>query len=160
MTTTLDRQPGVDSPYAWRLAFVSMFCIMLGGGALYLPVVALKEIAAEFGDRRAVPSMAYMLGFFAMGVGGVFMGWLADRTSPRVPLLVAGVAILAGGWLASSGGQWTLYLGYMIPLGFFGNSATAAPCRRWPTCCASSPWGWAASSWAGWATAPARGCRC
>jgi MFS family permease len=45
--------------------------------------VALKEIAAEFGDRRAVPSMAYMLGFFAMGVGGVFMGWLADRTSPR-----------------------------------------------------------------------------
>ena len=56
---------------------------------------ALKEIAAEFGDRRAVPSMAYMLGFFAMGVGGVFMGWLADRTSPRVPLLIAGVSIVA-----------------------------------------------------------------
>lgn len=118
---------GVDSPYAWRLAFVSMFCIMLGGGAIYLPVVALKEIAAEFGDRRAVPSMAYMLGFFAMGVGGVFMGWLADRTSPRVPLLVAGVSILAGGWLASSGGVLTLYAGYAIPLGFLGNAATFTP---------------------------------
>ena len=128
MTTALDRQPGVDSPYAWRLAFVSTFCIALGGGAIYLPVVALKEIAAEFGDRRAVPSMAYMLGFFAMGVGGVFMGWLADRTSPRVPLLIAGVSILAGGWLASaSGGEWTLYLGYMIPLGFLGNAATFTP---------------------------------
>ena len=78
-----------------------MFCIALGGGALYLPVVGLKEIAAEFGDRRAVPSMAYMLGFFAMGMGGVFMGWLADRTSPRVPLLIAGVSIFAGGWLAA-----------------------------------------------------------
>ena len=89
--------------------------------------MALKEIAAEFGDRRAVPSMAYMLGFFAMGVGGVFMGWLADRTSPRVPLLIAGVSILAGGWLASSGGEWTLYLGYMIPLGFLGNAATFTP---------------------------------
>ena len=118
---------GVDSPYAWRLAFISMFCIMLGGGAIYLPVVALKEIAAEFGDRRAVPSMAYMLGFFAMGVGGVFMGWLADRTSPRVPLLVAGVSILAGGWLASSGGVLTLYAGYAIPLGFLGNAATFTP---------------------------------
>ncbi|HSI01151.1 MAG TPA: MFS transporter [Reyranella sp.] len=117
----------MDSPYAWRLAFVSAFCIMLGGGAIYLPVVALKEIAAEFGDRRAVPSMAYMLGFFAMGVGGVFMGWLADRTSPRVPLLVAGVSILAGGWLAASGGEWTLYAGYMIPLGFLGNAATFTP---------------------------------
>ncbi len=118
---------GVDSPYAWRLAFVSMFCIGLGGGAIYLPVVALKEIAAEFGDRRAVPSFAYMVGFFSMGVGGVFMGWLADRTSPRVPLLIAGVSILVGGWLASSGGVLALYAGYAIPLGFIGNAATFTP---------------------------------
>ncbi len=127
MTTAPDRRTGVDSLYAWRLAFLSTFCIVLGGGAIYLPVVALKEIAAEFGDRRAVPSMAYMLGFFAMGLGGVFMGWLADRTSPRVPLLIAGVSILAGGWLAASGGEWALYAGYMIPLGFLGNSATFTP---------------------------------
>src|SRR5690349_22016965 len=104
--TALAHRPGVDSPYAWRLAFVLMFCIGLGGGGIYLPVVALKEIAAEFGDRRAIPSMAYMLGFFAMGLGGIFMGWLADRTSPRVPLLVAGVSIFAGGWLAASGDEW------------------------------------------------------
>lgn len=127
MTAVVDRRPGVDSPYAWRLAFVSMFCIGLGGGAIYLPVVGLKEIAAEFGDRRAVPSMAYMLGFFAMGVGGVFMGWLADRTSPRIPLLIAGLSILAGGWLAASGDEWMLYAGYAIPLGFLGNAATFTP---------------------------------
>ncbi len=118
---------GVDSSYAWRLAIVSMICIGLGGGAIYLPVVALKEIAAEFGDRRAVPSMAYMLGFFAMGVGGVFMGWLADRTSPRVPLLIAGVSILVGGWLATRGGEFALYAGYALPLGFLGNAATFTP---------------------------------
>jgi MFS family permease len=127
MTQVLDRRPGVDSPYAWRLAFLSMFCIGLGGGAIYLPVIALKEIAAEFGDRRAVPSMAYMLGFFCMGLGGVFMGWLADRTSPRVPLLIAGVSIFAGVWLAASGGEWALYAGYALPLGFLGNAATFTP---------------------------------
>jgi MFS family permease len=126
MTAVVNR-PGVDSPYAWRLAFVSMFCIGLGGGAIYLPVVGLKEIAAEFGDRRAVPSLAYMLGFFSMGLGGVAMGWLADRTSPRVPLLIAGISILVGGWLASSGGVLALYLGYAIPLGFLGNAATFTP---------------------------------
>ena len=127
MTTIASSRPGVDSPYAWRLAFVSMFCIGLGGGAIYLPVVGLKEIAAEFGDRRAVPSMAYMLGFFCMGMGGVFMGWLADRTSPRVPLFIAGVSILAGCFIATSGGEWMLYLGYAIPLGFLGNAATFTP---------------------------------
>lgn len=125
--TTVSPHAGVDSPYAWRLAFVSTFCIVLGGGAIYLPVVGLKEIAAEFGDRRAVPSLAYMLGFVFMGVGGVMMGWLADRTHPRVPLLIAGVSILAGGWLASSGGELALYLGYAIPLGLLGNSATFTP---------------------------------
>lgn len=125
--TDVARPAGVDSPYAWRLAFVSMFCIALGGGAIYLPVVALKEIAAEFGDRRAVPSFAYMVGFFSMGVGGVFMGWLADRTSPRVPLMIAGVSIVAGGWLASNGGILALYAGYAIPLGFLGNAATFTP---------------------------------
>ena len=127
MTTLATRPAGVDSAYAWRLAFVSMLCIGLGGGAIYLPVVALKEIAAEFGDRRTVPSTAYMLGFFAIGLGGVAMGWLADRTSARVPLLIAGVSIFAGGWLATSGSEWALFLGYLVPLGLLGNAATFTP---------------------------------
>ncbi|WP_170303353.1 MFS transporter [Reyranella soli] len=120
-------RPGVDSGYAWRLALVSAFCICLGGGSIYLPVVALKEIAAEFGDRRSVPSLAYLLGFFCMGVGGVVMGWLADRTSPRVPLMIAGVSIVIGGFVASSGGELALYVGYALPLGFLGNAATFTP---------------------------------
>src|SRR5262245_64912421 len=117
----------VDGGYAWRLAVLAMFCIGLGGGAIYLPVVGLKEIAAEFGDRRAVPSLAYLMGFFSMGVGGVVMGWLADNTSPRLPLLIAGVSIFAGGFLASSGGELALYAGYALPLGFLGNAATFTP---------------------------------
>ena len=84
MTAVLDRRPGVDSGYAWRLAFLSAFCIGLGGGSIYLPVVALKEIAVEFGDRRTVPSLAYMLGFLSMGLGGVLMGWGAMIAHGRI----------------------------------------------------------------------------
>jgi len=120
-------RPGVDSPYAWRLAIVSMLCVALGGGGIYLPVIGLKEIAADFGDQRAVPSFAYMIGFIGMGVGGVFMGWLADRTSPRIPLLIAGISIAVGGWVASSGGELALYVGYTVLLGFFGNAGTFTP---------------------------------
>ena len=126
MTAVVSRS-GIDSPYAWRLAIVSMLCIALGGGGIYLPMVGLKEMAAEFGDQRAVPSFAYMVGFFGMGVGGVFMGWLADRTSPRVPLLIAGLSIGIGGWLTASGGELVLYVGYALLLGFFGNAGTFTP---------------------------------
>jgi MFS family permease len=125
--TSASSSTRVDGPYAWRLAFVLTFCIVLGGGSIYLPVVGLKEIAAEFGDRRAVPSLAYMLGFFFMGMGGVFMGWLADRAGPRVPLFIAGASIFAGGFLASGGGELMLYVGYATLLGFLGNSATFTP---------------------------------
>src|SRR4029450_1093945 len=94
MVTVVSRS-GVDSAYAWRLALVSAFCICLGGGSIYLPVVALKELGAEFGDRRSVPSLAYLLGFFSMGVGGVMMGWLAGRPSARRPAVVR--ALCRGG---------------------------------------------------------------
>jgi MFS family permease len=104
-----------------------MLCVSLGGGGIYLAVIGLKEIAADFGDQRAVPSFAYMIGFIGMGVGGVFMGWLADRTSPRVPLLIAGISIAIGGWVASSGGELALYVGYAVLLGFFGNAGTFTP---------------------------------
>ncbi len=126
MTGPVPRE-GVDSLYAWRLALVSMGCVALGGGGIYLPMVGLKEMAADFGDQRAVPSFAYMVGFFGMGVGGVFMGWLADRTSPRIPLLIAGVCIAIGGFVASSGGELPLYAGYALLLGFLGNAGTFTP---------------------------------
>jgi len=57
------------------------------------------------------------------------MGWLADRTRPRgLPLMIAGVSILAGGWLAAKRRRsLVLYAGYAIPLGFLGNAATFTP---------------------------------
>ncbi len=44
-----------------------------------------------------------------------------------MPLLIAGVSIFAGGWLATSGNQWALFAGYAIPLGLLGNAGTFTP---------------------------------
>ncbi len=110
-------------------AGVDGFCICTGRRrASICPWSALKEMAADFGDQRAAcRRFAYMVGFFGMGVGGVFMGWLADRTSPRVPLLIAGISIAFGGLVASRGGEIALYAGYAMLLGFFGNAGTFTP---------------------------------
>jgi len=39
-------------------AAVSMLCVAIGTGALYLPVVGMTQMAAEFGNQRQVPSLA------------------------------------------------------------------------------------------------------
>ena len=44
-----------------------------------------------------------------------------------MPLLIAGVSIALGGWVAASGGELALYVGYTVLLGFFGNAATFTP---------------------------------
>lgn len=117
----------LESRYAWRLAVVSMACIAIGVGGLYLPVVAMPEMAAEFGGRRQVPSLAYTLAYIGTGVGGVGMGWLADRAGPRWPVLAAGAMIGLGSWAAASGGQLQLLLSFALLVGLLGHAGTFTP---------------------------------
>ena len=117
----------LESPYAWRLAVVSMLCIALGTGGLYLPVVALPQMAAEFGGQRQVPSLAYTLAHIGTGIGGIGMGWLADRLGPRWPVVAAGVMIGLGSWAASGGAQTTFLLSYALLIGLLGHSGTFTP---------------------------------
>ena len=119
--------PGIESGYAWRLAVVSMICVAAGGGSVYLPIVAMSQMAQEFGGQRQVPSLAYTLGYLGMGAGGIMMGWLSDRLGPRPPLLIAALCIVLGAWLGSSGGEVSMLAGYSLLMGFLGNSATFTP---------------------------------
>ena len=53
MSVAAPSRPGIDSPYAWRLAFLSAFCIALGGGdgGLISRVIAegLGELLTQVG---------------------------------------------------------------------------------------------------------------
>jgi MFS family permease len=104
-----------------------MICVAAGGGSVYLPIVAMSQMALEFGGQRQVPSLAYTLGYLGMGAGGIMMGWLSDRLGPRPPLLIAALCIVLGAWLGSSGGPFALFAGYGLLMGFLGNSATYTP---------------------------------
>ena len=49
----------------------SVLSLLIGSGAMFLVVVALKSIAEEFGWPRAVPSLAFSLQFVGSGFGGM-----------------------------------------------------------------------------------------
>jgi len=120
-------EPGLESPYAWRLAVVSMLAIAVGVGGLYLPVVAMAPMAAEFGNQRQIPSLAYTLAYIGTGFGGIAMGWLADRLGPRWPVMLAGLMIALGCALASRSGALGLLASYTLLVGLLGHSGTFAP---------------------------------
>ena len=106
----------------------SLLFILVGTGSVYFIVVALKQIAAEFGWPRAVPSIAYGLSYFGAGIGGVFMGLWFDRRGMAMPAFVGGGMIGLGAILTSLvNSQWELFLIYGVMFGFFGRSVLFAP---------------------------------
>ncbi|NNL84129.1 MAG: hypothetical protein HKP27_00665, partial [Myxococcales bacterium] len=98
--TELPRQ--VDSGYAWLVAFTSLFLAAAGSGIYFLVAIAIVPRAAEFGvdvGSAAIPYGAAMLG---MGVGGIVMGWYADRYGTFRPAVLAVLSVALGAFIVAN----------------------------------------------------------
>jgi MFS family permease len=76
---------------------------------------------------RSVISLASSLVWIGNGVGGVPMGWLADRIGIRKTIAIGTLSMAAGMALSSLGTVWALYIGHGLLVGFLGNGAIYAP---------------------------------
>jgi MFS family permease len=120
--------PVADSRQAWARLAIALVLMTIGSSAMYVVAVVLPSVQAEFGVARADASLPYTLLMIGFGVGGVFMGRLADRHGIVVPLLI-GAAGLGGGFIAAafSGNVWTFAIAHGLLLGLVGSSASFAP---------------------------------
>jgi MFS family permease len=124
----LHRDPVIaETPVSWRIAVVSMLIISIGWGAPYLIAVALKPMAADLGAGRSIPSLASSLSQAGVGVGGIFMGWWADRVGAMWTALLGSIMIGAGALVASGGAEWQLYIGFGAMIGLLGGGGLFAP---------------------------------
>src|SRR5581483_2614089 len=112
----------VETPASWRIALVSMTIIASGWGAPYLISVALKSMATDLGAVRSVPSLAASLCYVGIGLGGIFMGWWADRVGVMWTALLGSTMIGLGSIVASGGAEWQLYLGFGVMIGLVGGA--------------------------------------
>ena len=87
---------GPDSPYAAARLGVTLILMMMGSAGMYGVSVVLPEVQADFGVARADAALPYSLLMLGFGIGGVFMGRLADRFGVMVPLLIGAVGIGCG----------------------------------------------------------------
>jgi MFS family permease len=117
----------IDSREAW---LVTIACLAIASVCLAAPLmvtVALKPIASDLGGYRSIPSAALSLSMLGTGIGGLAMGWLADRFGVR-PVVMFGAAMVCAGLVLSGGGQaWQLYVGHGLLIGLLGNAAIHAP---------------------------------
>jgi MFS family permease len=87
---------GIESPYAWTRLFVSLLLMTIGGSGVYTVAVVLPLVQADFGIARGDASLPYTAAMIGFGLGGVFMGRLADRFGAMVPVLIGAVGLGSG----------------------------------------------------------------
>lgn len=106
----------------------SVVLLLVSAGGMFLVVVALKEMAMEFGWPRSVPSFAFSLQFIGSGFGGMIMGYVLDRYGFGAPALVGTIMVSFGAMLVSEiTAAWQLYVLYGIMFGLAGQGSLAAP---------------------------------
>ncbi|MFT3817507.1 MAG: MFS transporter [Rubrivivax sp.] len=126
MTTPVQHLP--DSRYAWLRLMVTLAMMTIGSGAMYVIAVVLPAVQAEFGVARADASMPYTAMMIGFGLGGIWMGRLADRHGVLRPLLIGAAGLGSGFIIAGASGSIAAFsLWHGLLLGFFGSSATFAP---------------------------------
>lgn len=120
------------------ILIASVWLSTVTAGGMFLIVVALKPIAAEFDWPRAVPSFAFSLQFIGSGIGGLIMGYILDRFGFGVPAMIGTVMISCGAVLVSMvdhnsavsgvlGPSAQLFLTYGIMFGLAGQGCVIAP---------------------------------
>ncbi len=118
----------VDSPYAWFRLLVSLVLATIGGCGMYVVVVVLPAVQAEFDVARGAASLPYTMTMIGFGIGGILMGRLTDRFGIAVPVTIGGAAIAAGFVLAAAADSiWTFGLAYGLLVGMLGSSTTFSP---------------------------------
>ncbi|HEX2151646.1 MAG TPA: MFS transporter [Stellaceae bacterium] len=127
MGTGLTRPASIETGASWAIALTALAVYTVSFGAPVITVVALKPIAAELGDARSVPGLAFSLAWFGAAVGGIPMGWMAERFGIRRVVMFGALMIAAGLAISTSGGAAALYIGHGVFIGLLGNACINAP---------------------------------
>ena len=109
------------------MAVAALVTLLMGFGSAWIAAVALKDIAAEAGGVRTVPSLALALLWLFSGLGGILMGRMAERFGTRSVIICGSLMIAAGLVLSAFGPSYPLWIGHAFFMGLVGIGAINAP---------------------------------
>src|SRR4029077_1458637 len=86
----------IESRSSWTVATMALVTMLMAFGAAWITAVALKDIAAEVGGIRSIPALASALAWLGSGMGGIMMGWIADKVGTRWTVICGALMIGVG----------------------------------------------------------------
>ena len=114
----------LDSQYAWgRLLVTVMITIVINIG-IWIPIVVMPDVQAEFGASRADVSVPYTLTMIGFAIGNFVVGRAVDRYGVVMSLSICAVAVSVAYILAAlSSTLWMLtilqfFIGFASAIGF------------------------------------------
>jgi MFS family permease len=117
----------IESRSSWVAATITVLILAISYGAPLVAVVGLKPIATSLGTERSVVALASALVWVGTGLGGIAMGWIADRIGVRLTVMFGALMTALGLAVSATGQIWALYLGHAILIGLLGSSAHFPP---------------------------------
>jgi MFS family permease len=117
----------VEGQSSWVAAAITTAILAISYGAPLLVVVGLKPITASLGTERSIVALAGALVWVGTGMGGIVMGWVADRIGVRSTVAFGALMAALGLAVSTTGQVWALFLGHAILIGLLGSSAHFPP---------------------------------
>ncbi len=115
MTDTADI---LDSQYAWTRLSVSLLIAVICSAGIWVMVLIMPSVQAEFGISRGDVSLPYTLTMIGFALGNLAIGRLVDAIGATRAIAGAGVVLGAGFVMAAlAGSVWVLSLTQFV-IGF------------------------------------------
>lgn len=116
-----------DGPYAWFRLAISILLSTIGGAGMWVVVIVLPDVQADFGVDRAGASLPYTATMAGFAIGNYILGRFVDRYGIVPPVIASAIFLAAGFSLAAISPNvllFTLAQGVLIGL---GTAATFGP---------------------------------
>ena len=113
---TASRFPdSIENRSSWAAAAITTAILAISYGAPLLVVVGLRPITSALGTERSVVALAGALVWVGTGMGGIVMGWVADRIGVRSTVVFGALMAALGLAVSTTGQVWALFLGHAVP---------------------------------------------
>jgi len=116
----------LDSRYAWFRLAISLLIAMVGNVGIWVVVMVMPSVQAEFGIDRADASLPYTMTMLGYALGNFAVGRIIDRFGVTVALSLAATIIATGMGLAALSPSVAVLAVLQVVIGF-GTGASFGP---------------------------------